>query len=471
MDALKLPTSVFVLILCLTGTSGLGAETYQTINFSVKASSTETAEEVGKAAENYRRQLAIFWLGKPLPNWSAPCKIVVKEGQIGAGGRTTFQFVRGEVLNWSMEVQGTRERILDSVLPHEINHTIFACHFRRPLPRWADEGAATLFEHRSEQIKQLGLLNQVIRTRTAMITLRELLSMKNYPDDYRRMLTLYAQGYALADFLVQQKGRHAYLKFISDGERIGWEEAIKTNFDHDGIESLEKNWKGWILAGMPKLTLPREQMLAATIKATNPDPTETAAQEFAVPPDSRLASRPRRSAVVRSQSPESRASGESELPPIPPISDEAMPGRFLEADQLHQSNAMGIRIEAPRPKRVPATTQGDQEPRVVDGAGDQASTGSEPEKTAGLPHTDGPRNGSPSAFRAVSSGEQSLVLAEDAPSHREAKPDRQPLKPTSHAEETDPEQQRDNGFSQSTRQSAEKATGSKPSWARFPGAG
>ena len=177
-----------------------------------------------------------------------------------------------------MEVQGSLERILDSVLPHEINHTIFACHFRRPLPRWADEGAATLFEHRSEQLKQLSLLNEVIRNKHEVISLRDLLAMKEYPRGQRPMLTLYAQGYALADFLVQQKGRHAYLKFIADGERGNWEDAIRTNFDHDGIESLERNWQGWVLAGMPKLTLPRDQMLAA-----NEDSPESVSQETSRP--------------------------------------------------------------------------------------------------------------------------------------------------------------------------------------------
>ncbi len=361
MDALKLQSKAIAFLICLTASCGRAAETYQTINFSVKAASAATAEEVGKAAENYRRQLAIFWLGKPLPNWSAPCKIVVKEGQIGAGGRTTFQFVRGEVLNWSMEVQGTKERILDSVLPHEVNHTIFACHFRRPLPRWADEGAATLFEHRSEQIKQLGLLNQVIRSRTAMITLRELLSMKNYPEDYRRMLTLYAQGYALADFLVQQKGRHAYLKFISDGERIGWEEAIKANFDHDGIESLEKNWKGWILAGMPKLTLPRDQMLAATSKVPAPDDGDLSKPESlasdGTPKNSRLVSKLRRSPVVRSQSPDTDEAESPTQVVTPANSDEAMPSRFLESESSSSKSTMGTRIEAPLPKRSTASSQ------------------------------------------------------------------------------------------------------------------
>jgi hypothetical protein len=256
------------------------ASTYQTVNFAVTADRPEIAAEVGQQAEVYRRQLAIFWLGRPLPNWGRPCRITVREGALGAGGQTTFQFIRGEVLNWRMTVQGTRERILDSVLPHEINHTIFASYFRRPLPRWADEGAATLFEHRSEQLKQLHLLEQVINRANERISLRDLLSMKEYPRGQRAMLTLYAQGYTLADFLVQQKGRAAFLTLLADAERIGWEEAIRTSFDHDGIESLERNWRGWVLAGMPKLTLPREQMLASTQRSETTGTLEAARPEL-----------------------------------------------------------------------------------------------------------------------------------------------------------------------------------------------
>ncbi len=248
------------------------ASTYQTRNFSVSAATPEMAEQVGQAAEAYRHDLAVFWLGKPLPNWSKPCRIRVKEGSIGAGGQTTFQFSGGEVYNWNMYVQGTLERILDSVLPHEINHTIFACHFRRPLPRWADEGAATLFEDRSEQLKQLVILNEVIKDEQQRFSLRNLMSMKEYPKQHRPMLILYAQGYALVDFLIQQKGRQTYLRFLADGETIGWEEAIRKNFDHGGIESLERNWQSWVIAGMPSLvhpTKPAEEAVA--IRSQSPD--------------------------------------------------------------------------------------------------------------------------------------------------------------------------------------------------------
>lgn len=292
------------LFFAVMATSQVHGATYQTVNFTVTAESQEVAREVGEAAEMYRRQLAIFWLGKPLPNWSRPCKLTVKVGPFGAGGQTTFQFVRGEVLNWRMQVQGSLERILDSVLPHEVNHTIFACHFRRPLPRWADEGAATLFEHISEQRKQLDLLNEVMRNPKELIPLRELLSMKEYPKGQRAMLTMYAQGFALADFLVQQKGRQAYLDFIGKGELIGWDKALQAHFDHEDIQNLEKNWKGWVLAGMPKLTLPREEMLASESEG---QAQETARPELVpvvpAPAQPRRKSVPARDGVVRSQSP------------------------------------------------------------------------------------------------------------------------------------------------------------------------
>ncbi|MCA9057757.1 MAG: hypothetical protein KDA85_04635 [Planctomycetaceae bacterium] len=276
------------------------AATYQTRNFSVTADSPELAREVGEAAEVYRRKLAIYWTGESLPNWSRPCRVRVREGaMLPASGQTTFQFSRGEVFDWKMVVNGSKERILDSVLPHEVNHTVFACYFRRPLPRWADEGAATLFEDRSEQVKQIGLLNQIIDGSSERFTLRQLLGMKEYPSKHRPMLILYAQGYSLADFLVQQKGQKTYLKFLNDGEKNGWEEAIRMNFDHAGIDSLEQNWQGWVLAGMPKMTAPRDTMLAEAKPELLPDANAAVARSAGagrrtLPPG----------AMVRSQSPE-----------------------------------------------------------------------------------------------------------------------------------------------------------------------
>ena len=132
-------------------------QTYRTDNFEVNSPSKALSKEVGDLAEVYRDKLNRYWTGKPLKNWSSHCPITVRVGTVGAGGETRFKFDRGEVYGWNMTIQGDRERILDSSLPHEINHTIFATYFRGPLPRLLDEGAASLFEDVSEQSKYVKL--------------------------------------------------------------------------------------------------------------------------------------------------------------------------------------------------------------------------------------------------------------------------------------------------------------------------
>lgn len=375
---------------------------FQSRNFTVTAPDAATAERVAKAAENYRRDLAIYWLGQPLPDWSRPCRLRVKVGAMGAGGETKFQFIGREVVNWDMVVQGSLERILDSVLPHEVNHTIFACHFRKPLPRWADEGAATLFEHRSEQAKQLFLLNQVINSGRGFIELEQLLQMKEYPREYRAMLTLYAEGYALVDFLVQQGGRDRYLKFLKDGERVGWTKAISSNYAHHGIDALQKSWKNWILAGMPKLRDPKEELLAAretiTRNAMQPGQRPTAISNL------------RRDSTVRLQSPgrqmaasNTRAQQNRTQPARPQQNRTAATNVVAMTDSRRGTTAPG---RSATPPATPLPTRhrpaSSHAPRLLAGAS-AAAPAAASSRTAS-PRSASPRSARPSAddFRAAS---------------------------------------------------------------------
>lgn len=262
-------------LLCLVSfalTNQVHAAVYRTKNFTVTAPSDSLAREVGITAEKWRKLLAVEWLGKAMPQWYAPCKVRVKVGQIGAGGATTFSFNRGHVYGWNMKVQGTRQRILDSVVPHEVSHTVFASYFRRPLPRWADEGAATLVEHESEKRVQQERLKQAIRTRGRIpIPFRRLLPMKEYPRDMKSVLLLYAEGYSLADYLVQNGGKSRYLRFLNDAYRSGWDKAIKSHYGVSNVETLESKWKEWFLAGSPRLDAPASQPIASNRRSTNND--------------------------------------------------------------------------------------------------------------------------------------------------------------------------------------------------------
>ena len=311
MDA-KLRTGMLCLFM-LCSPQILQAATARSANFVVTAPTPEIAQSVAKCAETWRKDLAVLWLGDELPNWNQPCPVYVKVGQIGAGGSTTFTFDQGEVFDWNMKVQGTLERILDSVIPHEVNHTIFATHFRRPLPRWADEGAATLVEHISERSRQTDLLNQVIRT-PRRIPLTQLLNIREYPTDMQQVLTLYAEGYSLAEFLVSQKGgegRIIFLQFLEDAHRKGWEFAFQKYYGQNNLQDLEKQWTGWVLDGSPAL----DPNAAGLIAGTN---TSGSASEQGQP-------------VVRSQSPD-------RLEPLPMIGRELRTvGRSVHRPDASQS--------------------------------------------------------------------------------------------------------------------------------------
>lgn len=285
MDAL------FRSLLVLGAVASLGAG-YRTPNFIVTAPTADFAKQVGDAAEDYRKELAIEWTGKPLPgNWSSPCPIDVSVGMMGAGGATTFNFQNGEVYGWKMEIQGSEERILDSVLPHEINHTIFASYFRRPLPRWADEGAASLIEHGSERMRLRKIHDQVMGT-NKRIPLRALLEMKNYPKEKQQVLTLYAEGHSLADFLIQRSNKQTFLKFLQLAHEEGWNEAIKSIYQFDNLDALDKLWDKWVLTGSPTLNLPKDSQVAdntrpasksaPTVRGQSPESPRSAGNDIAM---------------------------------------------------------------------------------------------------------------------------------------------------------------------------------------------
>jgi hypothetical protein len=279
-----------VLLVCLpllTVASRTEAAGYKTTNFVVSAPTPQLAKEIGDQAEIYRRQLAIEWLGQELPAWSKPCPIHADVApNKGAGGATSFVFDRGEVFGWKMNIQGTHERVLDSVLPHEITHTIFASYFRQPLPRWADEGACTTVEHRSEIAKQERNLIQFLKTGRG-ISFSQMFAMKEYPKD---VMPLYAQGHSLSEWLIESRGRKAFLEFLADGMKDeNWPRAVHEHYAFDSLLAMQNSWNEWVKQGRPQLgpaTSPVGQL------ASNSRPTNGAAGA------------PASQAILRMQSPD-----------------------------------------------------------------------------------------------------------------------------------------------------------------------
>jgi hypothetical protein len=235
----------------LSSSSAAVAAGYRTTNFVVSAPTPALAKEIGDTAESWRQKLSTEWLGEPMPPWTKPCPIHAQVApSLGAGGATSFVFDRGEVFGWKMNIQGTRERVLDSVLPHEITHTIFASYFRQPLPRWADEGACTTVEHRSEIAKQERMLIGFLKSGRG-IPFSTMFAMKDYPQD---VMPLYSQGHSLAQWLIEQHGKKAFLEFLTDGlEDENWPRAVEKHYGFDNLYAMQNTWLDWVKAGRPSV--------------------------------------------------------------------------------------------------------------------------------------------------------------------------------------------------------------------------
>jgi RNA polymerase sigma factor (sigma-70 family) len=214
-----------------------GAVAYRTDNFVVTAPSQAIAEKVGWAAERHRRSQASLWLEKKLPQWPEPCPIQVTITERESAHVTVFQFAEGRLTGMRMELRGPLERILQDQLPHEVTHTVLASWFRRPISRWADEGAAVLAENagrnRSERLLR-GLLKE-----GRFIPLRKLLPLREYPKDVAAM---YPQAASLVAFLADAGSHKQILNFLAAGEQGSWDKAVQAHYDYESVAELETAW-------------------------------------------------------------------------------------------------------------------------------------------------------------------------------------------------------------------------------------
>lgn len=221
-----------------------------TPNFKILAKDPEWAKQVAEAAEKNRKELAIHWLGQELPRWSSPCPIIVQDGPTRlASGETNYTLINGQVINFKMTVTGTQERIIDSVLPHEVTHTVIASHFApfgKPVPRWADEGMCTTVEHDAERSKHDTMLVRFL-SQGKGIPFATLFLLTDYPAD---MLPLYAQGYSLTSFLIHQGGPRKFIRFLELGMKSdNWVDATNQVYDYPLVGDLQTAWNLWVADG------------------------------------------------------------------------------------------------------------------------------------------------------------------------------------------------------------------------------
>jgi hypothetical protein len=246
----------FALLLALAAFCSMGAEV-RTTNFIVISADPQVCQSVAQWAEHYRREKAIQWLNKEMPPWPEPCPLRVKVTMEGPSGATEFTFGPGRVNSMRMQIQGPLDRLIYSVLPHEITHTVFAYHFKMPVPRWADEGGSVLSEDDPERERHDKLVRSILN-RGQQIPMRTLFNLKEYPP---QVMCLYAQGFSISDYLVKRSNKQHFLNFVAAGMYYGWDNAAKSFYSHGSVEELEQAWLKYLRDTKKQ---PQDQIVAQT---------------------------------------------------------------------------------------------------------------------------------------------------------------------------------------------------------------
>ena len=268
---------------CLVAAPTLAGGRYQTENFSVDAPTPQLAKAFGEAAEKFRREKALQWLGQEMPRWRDRCPLSITVRPDSSGGDTEFTFGEDDnrrpvVLSQKMRVFGDVPRMLHSVLPHEVTHTVFAYHFGRPVPRWADEGGSVLSENDEERAEHDLKCRRYLSAGQAY-RFTELFTMRDYPSDVH---TLYAQGYSISQFLVDRGDRQKMLEFVAVGMQRGnrnWEAAAKV-YGFDSVDDMQAEWLTTLkktapqrLAARNAAGAPRAQLTASSAPVTRTSPS------------------------------------------------------------------------------------------------------------------------------------------------------------------------------------------------------
>jgi hypothetical protein len=214
------------------------AEVHTSVNFKVIGLKKQMAGQIAVVAEKERKRQAVLWLGKELPPWHEPCPICVKLTPNGSGGASSLVFDQGRVLDRSMNLKGSLDALLHTVVAHEVTHLVLADALGRPIVRWADEGAAVCSESKQERLRYRKML-QPLASNGRLMPIRRLLRLTDYPPD---VMALFVQGFSLTEFLVKQRDRRTFLAFVKDGMESDWDRALMKHYGLKNVDELEKEW-------------------------------------------------------------------------------------------------------------------------------------------------------------------------------------------------------------------------------------
>ena len=228
-----------------------GWNSIETTNFRVLfREQREAAGEAGRIAELSRTATFEKWSG-PGSKWAPRCDVYLHDtGTAFAQATGKPQSLTGmakvsqrgkQILARRLDLRFDDPDCLTHTLPHQLAYVVIAeLVGDQPLPRWAGEAMAVLSEPPTQVARYLRGVSRC-REQGQFIRLSQLMKMNDFPNA-ETVTPFYVESVSLVDYLVQLKGTKAFMLFLLEGPRYGYEKALQRQYGIASFNELEQRW-------------------------------------------------------------------------------------------------------------------------------------------------------------------------------------------------------------------------------------
>jgi len=234
--------SIRMLLLLLFAAPAEAATLYkaETTNFVVIAQTKNNARYAAIGAESWRKYIARDLFSVEFPAWTIKSTIRIRQNpnEEGAGGSTNVGFIAGEVNGLDCTLIGPIQKIMDNAIPHEVCHMVVASYFRKPIPRWIDEGLAVQYETKEMKDTWEQYMAKALHNKEA-VKLNHLVNYAEYPQNHT---AFYAQSASTTDYLIRWKGKKPLLnalRWVFKGTT--WNQAVVQTYGVN-LDEIENAW-------------------------------------------------------------------------------------------------------------------------------------------------------------------------------------------------------------------------------------
>jgi hypothetical protein len=209
--------------------------------------SPEATQEFAQAllakAEEYRRQIALDWLGEELPPGVGRTSINVFFSDHEDSG-TTWAMDGSHRPMHTVYLRTSADRALGHTLQHEMAHVVLATYYPHPhrLPAWVEEGVASHYDSDERRHKRDSLLRFWAR-RKNWPSVEGVLNRENISAED---VASYAVAVSLSSMLLADGGKKKFLECAETASRDGWPRALAHFYQIRDAGELQQQWQDWV---------------------------------------------------------------------------------------------------------------------------------------------------------------------------------------------------------------------------------